>query len=103
MGGQEGRHFKIRIFKNSLIFHLSLIFPVPRIFLLHLACTTAYYYEVILTGVYTAPDPSPDSPQTRDYPQARRNYPPPNQPKNFFYVPEVYNMRKILEDGRENG
>ena len=45
---------------------------------------------------------SPRPPQTPAYPQARRNY-PPNQPQKFWYVPEVYKMKKVLEDGKENG
>ena len=51
----------------------------------------------LLAGVYTAPHP-----QTRKYPQSRRNY-PQNQPPKFWYVPEVYKMTKVLEDGIENG
>ena len=46
-----------------------------------------------------APDPPP---QTRDEPQARIND-PPNQPQKIWHVREVYKMKRVLEEGRENG
>ena len=46
--------------------------------------------------VYTAPQPTPPKKK-----KTRRNY--PTNPEIFWYVPEVYKMSKVLEDGRENG
>ena len=50
--------------------------------------------------VYTAAQP-PLPPKRESTPQARRNY-PANKPQQFWYVPEVYKMTKIMEDGKEN-
>ena len=36
-------------------------------------------------------------------PPPNSKVPPPSQPRKFWYVPEVYKMTKVLEDGRENG
>ena len=53
-------------------------------------------------GIYTAPPrphpPPPDPPKLERTPQARRKY-PPSPRKKFWYVPEVYKMTKVLEDG----
>ena len=57
-----------------------------------------YNYPIICRDLYS---PLPDPPQTRRYPQSRRNYPQAN-PK-IWYVPEVYKMTKVLEDGRKMG
>ena len=44
---------------------------------------------------------SPPTPHSRDDPQAWINATP--DPQKFLYVPGVYKMTKVLEDGRENG
>ena len=45
--------------------------------------------------------PPPDLPQLESPPQALIKMAPPT-PK-FFFIPDVYKMTKVLEDGRENG
>ena len=60
-----------------------------------------YKLEAQTETVGTAPK-TPQIEGNRKYPPKPAEL-PPNQPKKFCSVPEVYKMTQVLKDGRENG
>ena len=50
-------------------------------------------------GIYTAPDTSPKFESTP--PKARRKVPPPSHPQKFWYITEVYKMKRSWKMGEK--